>query len=787
MNTKIIKLDLNRILYDKIIAKQGDTKSRFLLFQLLDGSIAFNLTNRSVRAYMVKPDGKEIFNDLIINNYSLGYCTLELTNQVLAVPGTVKIELMVTEEDRKLTSSVFELEVIKSINSEKSIVSTNEFTALLNGLSSLSEYDNYKNEIAAARDGEVNLLTKVKKIDEQLDKIKQQVLYLSDYVKDYENIADLTNLINEINSNNNPLKVIFNIPNLIIDKVYFITRGDIEIDYGFCNIEFRHNNYVTNNYATLAYNVNLGIFNFKGIIGNLEQTRIKEFKPYINNNTTDVINKGKFNGLITFTAPTNFDINDYLVIDVQTGLQALGQEKPYVRRLVKIIYILDNQNVIVDYCPKYTFTNLQTEGSFGGFYKANPLKNVKIKNYKIYDNNSFEYGHDVTPPDYVLNETVNGLFLSYIDGLEITNVSSKNISCNTIKTDFCRNVYVNNVFTDKPSIISAGHGYNLKFGATDEITVIKAKGRKTRHIVDFSCSSNATVSDSNGGESEGTSFLCHGMYEHDIVFNNCIGAFSLIANLSLGIGANTITFNNCKMNSFYNGLSKNVTINDSDTKIQWATISGSLPNVYNYLKINNSKVFIKEGNYYGYENGDFKKLEIINSDIIINDYTTFNVFDELLFINCHIKSDNKAIQLRDLKKVKISGVLENTNIVLDGNKKYVIMEDLLIRNESDNDLISFGDYSSNERILILDKIKYEYSNTIAKRFIVTKGTPSTTVNEKIIMNKCYLTSSNKMTGIVFFGDVDSNKVMLVNDNIFKGVLEESGKFDKTILTNNIWL
>ena len=172
MNTKIIKLDLNRRLYDKIIAKQGDTKSRFLLFQLLDGSIAFNLTNRSVRAYMIKPDGKEIFNDLIIDNYLLGYCTLELTNQVLAVPGTVKIELMVTEEDRKLTSFVLELEVIKSINSEKSIVSTNEFTALLNGLSSLSEYDNYKNEIAAARDGEVNLLTKVKKIDSQLDNIK---------------------------------------------------------------------------------------------------------------------------------------------------------------------------------------------------------------------------------------------------------------------------------------------------------------------------------------------------------------------------------------------------------------------------------------------------------------------------------------------------------------------------------------------------------------------------------------------------------------------------------------
>ena len=180
MNTKTIKFDLNKFkLYEKIKAKQGDTKSRFLLFQLLDGSAPFNLKNRSVRAYMIKPDGKEIFNDLIVNNYNLGYCTLELTNQVLAVPGTLKIELMVTEGDKKLTSSVFELEVVKSINSEKSIVSTNEFTALLNGLAALSEYDNYKNsvkemEINKANKAEVeekfiSVEEKIKNNSEQLD------------------------------------------------------------------------------------------------------------------------------------------------------------------------------------------------------------------------------------------------------------------------------------------------------------------------------------------------------------------------------------------------------------------------------------------------------------------------------------------------------------------------------------------------------------------------------------------------------------------------------------------
>ena len=180
MITKVIKLDINKNLYEKIKAKQGDTKSRFLLFQLLDGSIPFNLKNRSVRAYMIKPDGREIFNDLIVNNYNLGYCTLELTNQVLAAQGIVKIELMVTEGDKKLTSSVFELEVVKSINSEKSIVSTNEFTALLNGLAALSEYDNYKNsvkemEINKANKAEVeekfiSVEEKIKNNSEQLDK-----------------------------------------------------------------------------------------------------------------------------------------------------------------------------------------------------------------------------------------------------------------------------------------------------------------------------------------------------------------------------------------------------------------------------------------------------------------------------------------------------------------------------------------------------------------------------------------------------------------------------------------
>lgn len=175
MNAKIIKLDINKKLYQRITAKQRDVKSRYLFFYLLDGAIPFNLTNRSVRVYAKKPDGTEIFNDLQIVDAAKGICKLELTTQILAVDGIVPMELMVTEGLSKLTSNIFELEVGKSINSETAIVSTNEFTALVNGLASLSEYDSYKNELKLSRGSAVSVPARLDGIDSQMAENVQQM------------------------------------------------------------------------------------------------------------------------------------------------------------------------------------------------------------------------------------------------------------------------------------------------------------------------------------------------------------------------------------------------------------------------------------------------------------------------------------------------------------------------------------------------------------------------------------------------------------------------------------
>lgn len=189
MNTKIIKLDINNKMYETITAKQGDTESRFLLFHLFDASLPFDLTEKSVRVYGIKPDGTKIFNDLVINDVKKGYCTLKLTNQMLAIAGLVKLELVIYSGNKKLSSIPFVLNVISSLNSDDAVVSTNEFTALMNGLAALSEYDIYKSNakqvpgikeevsnLSSQLDTKANEIDVVKKGQVDLDEMTERTL-----------------------------------------------------------------------------------------------------------------------------------------------------------------------------------------------------------------------------------------------------------------------------------------------------------------------------------------------------------------------------------------------------------------------------------------------------------------------------------------------------------------------------------------------------------------------------------------------------------------------------------
>ena len=169
MITKVINVNLHQPIYERLTAKQGDIASRYLLFHLLDGDKPFDLSNRTVRVYAIKPDKTEIFNDLTINDANKGYCTLELTSQCLASAGVVKMELYISESGKVLTSIPFELEVIPCINTANGVTSTNEFSALEVALSSLQDYNNLRMEIIQARKGHETVGKRLDNFDSQLD------------------------------------------------------------------------------------------------------------------------------------------------------------------------------------------------------------------------------------------------------------------------------------------------------------------------------------------------------------------------------------------------------------------------------------------------------------------------------------------------------------------------------------------------------------------------------------------------------------------------------------------
>lgn len=169
--------------------QQGDT-ARVLTFNILDKGVPFNLTGKTVRAKILKPDNTKCYNDLTITNATGGECDLKLTNQVLAVAGKVNCQLEIKEGEELLSTIIFTIDVEPSIDINGAVESTNEFTALLNGIIKLDEWDKYFKETSGAI--EEKYTERLNGIDSSLEENVQEVNKVkTDYAKKTE-VSELT-------------------------------------------------------------------------------------------------------------------------------------------------------------------------------------------------------------------------------------------------------------------------------------------------------------------------------------------------------------------------------------------------------------------------------------------------------------------------------------------------------------------------------------------------------------------------------------------------------------------
>nr|WP_302597806.1 BppU family phage baseplate upper protein [uncultured Cellulosilyticum sp.] len=169
--------------------QQGDT-ARVLTFNILDKGVPFNLTGKTVRAKILKPDNTKCYNDLTITNATNGECTLNLTNQILAVAGKVNCQLEIKEGEELLSTIIFPIDVEPSIDINGAVESTNEFTALLNGIIKLDEWDKYFKETSGAI--EEKYTERLNGINSSLEQNVQEVNKVkTDYAKKTE-VSELT-------------------------------------------------------------------------------------------------------------------------------------------------------------------------------------------------------------------------------------------------------------------------------------------------------------------------------------------------------------------------------------------------------------------------------------------------------------------------------------------------------------------------------------------------------------------------------------------------------------------
>lgn len=139
--TNYILLDFNKEKQIDVPTIQYDVSSRFVRVALKHNASAINLSNVRVCVMVVRPDGKEFFNDCRIIDGKNGLIEFEITKQMGAILGEVECQIKLLGADSLLSSNIFKLNVSKTLNPPIDS-SEEQLNTLLNILNDIQEIKN---------------------------------------------------------------------------------------------------------------------------------------------------------------------------------------------------------------------------------------------------------------------------------------------------------------------------------------------------------------------------------------------------------------------------------------------------------------------------------------------------------------------------------------------------------------------------------------------------------------------------------------------------------------------
>lgn len=257
ITTTELLLDISRNTTPPIVyAKQGDKNSRSVSITLLENGKPYTLGNNiTARIKALKPDDKAVFNNATILENKI---IVELTEQTLAEPGLVIADISLYDDNSILSTHYFYIRVERSALSDKSIVSTDEFTVLTDALSEttralataimandkatslINELGDFSSAVNEAKESALTSTQNAETATEKAQELSNAVQQVA------QNTADLENKLNKpsedgtpgqiltLDKNNNPQwqNAMTEIKDGTVtpEKTSFFTKSDIEYE-----------------------------------------------------------------------------------------------------------------------------------------------------------------------------------------------------------------------------------------------------------------------------------------------------------------------------------------------------------------------------------------------------------------------------------------------------------------------------------------------------------------------------------------------------------------------------
>ena len=354
-------------------------------------------------------------------------------------------------------------------------------------------------------------------------------------------------------------------------------------------------------------------------------------------------------------------------------------------------------------------------------YKLDLLKDVTVKNVKVYDD----------------SHNSNGVICSYCGNVVLENIEAEHMTKPAISFVSCAGVKLTRFNIGEAASTTSGNGYSVLLDhGTTNFYIADGCGDKQRHVIDCSSSFEGVVERVNATNPLFASFvLAHNSFGSDITFRNCT---------SSGGDHYGFVFLNQGVSYYYDAIAYNYNIIDCVVNLEVASVN-SIGCFFQCpaqdCTIDNFTVKGKTQNSYGVG----IRLQPINNRIIVT--------------NSKISKVNRAVTIEETAVAEADNVyyvkfinmaIENCNYGFRiGNLKEIYID--RIRTDHCNTLINFGAYDENKTnaMKFFNLTNGIYKN-ITNLFVFNNQNyeASTYIIGKITNNNLYTAQGNFLVNVV---------------------------------------